>query len=105
MKNQQLTLVELAPEKGETGERCSEATGSASVARRKLMHMIDAGCNPCGPGDIAQFACKRCGHESEWMRATVTEIRRGIPCPKCADSALPNDEAHPARPVGSNRKP
>jgi hypothetical protein len=56
---------------------------------RKLMHMIDAGCNPSGPGDIAQFACKRCGHRSEWIEATVTEIRRGIPCPTCNPAKSP----------------
>ena len=54
-----------------------------SKPRRKLMHMVDAGANPCGKGDIAKFACKRCGHQSEWLCVTTKEIWRGIPCPKC----------------------
>lgn len=50
---------------------------------RKLMQCAD-----CGPGidkgfEMAKFECPRCKHESEWAQHTWTEIRRGIPCPKC----------------------
>lgn len=57
-------------------------------ARRQLMHVSDAG-DSCSGDDgegvvIAQFACKRCGHETDWIQVdTVTEARRGIPCPFC----------------------
>lgn len=55
--------------------------------REHLMRMIDAGINPFkGHPHIAQFRCKRCGHESEWLAfATITEIKRGIRCPQCND--------------------
>jgi len=50
---------------------------------RKLMHVVDAGNGP-GPGRWAAFECKHCGERSEWMRIqSVTEAKRGIPCPKC----------------------
>jgi len=32
----------------------------------------------------AHFQCRRCGHDAGWLfDMTVTEIRRGEPCPKC----------------------
>lgn len=50
---------------------------------RALMHVCDAGCGP-GSGHWAEFECKRCGHRSKWQRVeSVTEAKRGIPCPKC----------------------
>lgn len=65
------------------GAQLTLSIAPARRPRRVLMQMTDAGCNPSGPGDIAQFACKRCAYQSEWRQASVAEIRRGIPCPKC----------------------
>lgn len=50
---------------------------------RVLMHVFDA-----GPGEetwgIVRFQCLKCGDETDWMRVeTMTEAKRGIPCPKC----------------------
>ena len=63
--------------------------------RIKRMQMVDAGCNPCGPGDIAQFECKRCGEQSEWLQCSASEIRRGIPCPKC--NAVEANNSYPEK--------
>ena len=51
---------------------------------RRLMHMVDAGNNGPGPDLNAQFKCRRCGYLSEWMPTTLTDVRRGIPCPACS---------------------
>lgn len=54
---------------------------------RKLMHVIDAGGGGCGvdTGEHrVRFGCEICKHETEWQTVkTVTEGKRGIPCPKC----------------------
>lgn len=46
--------------------------------RRIMMHVVDA-------GDGIQFRCNTCGHDTGWIvdEKTVTENRRGMPCPKC----------------------
>lgn len=45
---------------------------------RKLMHVCDAG------DDCAKFHCGHCGYTSAWLYfETVTEAKRGIPCPQC----------------------
>lgn len=62
---------------------------------RKLMHVRDAGNGPAG-SPIVQFQCRRCGYQSDWLpmrlshtsnpkpgALTLTESKRGIPCPKC----------------------
>lgn len=53
---------------------------------RVLMHVFDAGnCGGCDDGehDVC-FECRKCGHQTDWVRVrTVTEGRRGVPCPKC----------------------
>ena len=57
--------------------------------RRVLMHMIDAGVSDfVGGGICAQFKCRKCGYKSEWKHgfSTATDVKRGIPCPKCNDS-------------------
>lgn len=55
--------------------------------RGQLMRVCDAGGGE-GPGCIVQMRCKRCGHQSEWLTFdTVTEAKRGLPCPKCAEVA------------------
>jgi hypothetical protein len=49
--------------------------------RGQLMHVSDAG---DADGLICKFRCKKCGFQSEWLKMpTVTEAKRGIPCPKC----------------------
>lgn len=50
---------------------------------RVMMHEIDSGSR--GPTDvIAKFACKRCGHESQWLICeNWTSVTRGEPCPIC----------------------
>lgn len=47
--------------------------------RRVMAHVFDAGC------DAIQFKCK-CGWDSGWLvnDMTVTEAKRGIPCPICS---------------------
>lgn len=50
--------------------------------RRTLMHMFDCGNGPNGT-HVAQFRCSK-GHETGWHTASLTEIRRGIPCEECA---------------------
>lgn len=51
------------------------------------MHVTDAGDGGCGMDGgafIACFKCKRCGHAVEWVKVqSVTEAKRGLPCPKC----------------------
>lgn len=58
---------------------------------RKLMHVCDAGDGPCSNDETpisVRYLCPRCGHETGWMGArTVTESKRGIPCPKCNETA------------------
>lgn len=46
---------------------------------QRRMHVADA-----GQGSI-RFVCGHCGHDTGWVRDewTVTENRRGHPCPKC----------------------
>lgn len=45
----------------------------------KRMHVIDAG-DKC-----IRFKCGHCGHDTGWIvdEWTVTENRRGHPCPSC----------------------
>lgn len=60
--------------------------------RVKRMHVVDAGNYPDGRKCI-HFVCRRCGHDTGWIvdEWTVSENRRGRPCPTCnADSP-----AHP----------
>ena len=52
--------------------------------RGQLMHVCDAG-GGCENGLIVQMRCTRCGYESGWLQFdTVTEAKRGLPCPECA---------------------
>lgn len=52
------------------------------------MHVDDA-------GEGIVFECGRCGHNTGWIddKWTVTENKRGHPCPKCNN---PDDENTPA---------
>ena len=58
------------------------------VTRRRprvLMHVYDAG--DCSEGHIVQFRCATCGYDSGWLHTrTVTEAKRGLPCPMCNKS-------------------
>lgn len=57
---------------------------------RHLMHVYDAGdCGDCCEDEVdVIFRCRLCKHETEWTRMrTVTEAKRGIPCPKCNTKA------------------
>ncbi len=50
---------------------------------RVLMHVYDAG-DGGGGKTAAVFKCKTCGYVSDWLTVdTVTEAKRGLPCPKC----------------------
>lgn len=53
--------------------------------RQVLMHVVDAGC--CGMERGKQsiaFECGKCGFRPGWTTVdSVSEARRGIPCPKC----------------------
>ncbi len=43
------------------------------------MHVADAG------SGMIWFRCERCGHDTGWIpdTMTVTENKRGMPCPRC----------------------
>ena len=53
---------------------------------RKLMHVFDtmADCC-CDEGDtvVVRFECKLCNFKTKWMTVSLTEAKRGIPCPRC----------------------
>lgn len=53
-----------------------------SRPRRVMMRVVDAG------DEVIQFRCHACGHDTGWLvdTKTVTENRRGMPCPKCNDA-------------------
>jgi hypothetical protein len=50
-------------------------------APRKLMHVVDAGSDY---GHV-HMICGHCGYDDGWKvyEATLTELKRGLPCPKC----------------------
>ena len=50
------------------------------AAPRVMMHWDDAG---YADGLIGNFFCQRCGHRAGWLKASVEEMRRGVPCPNC----------------------
>jgi hypothetical protein len=52
----------------------------------KRMRVADAG---NGPGcKVIQFVCPHCNHDTGWIKdeKTITENKRGLPCPKCNPS-------------------
>lgn len=52
--------------------------------RGQLMHVCDAGGCDSG-GLLVQMRCAKCDYQSGWLQFhTVTEAKRGLPCPKCA---------------------
>lgn len=60
-----------------------ERVSTPRKPRQWRMHVCDAG--PDGEtATLVRFKCQRCGHESEWTSmSTVTEAKRGLPCPVC----------------------
>lgn len=67
-----------------TKTRAQQAEMFAKPARPHVwrMHVIDAGY--ASGGLIAELKCARCGHQTGWLTfQTVTEAKRGLPCPKC----------------------
>jgi len=53
---------------------------------RILMHVIDAGYADRDK-TIVKCKCKKCGYVSDWLVVdTITEAKRGLPCPKCHPS-------------------
>lgn len=56
--------------------------------RGQLMHVSDAGYGGSARGVNVQFQCANCEYISGWMKCeTVTEAKRGLPCPKCNSDA------------------
>lgn len=55
----------------------------------KRMHVADAGHLPDGRKGI-QFHCPHCGHDTGWIvdKHTVSENKRGMPCPECNEDAV-----------------
>lgn len=50
---------------------------------QKLMHVCDAGDGGEGK-PVVQMKCIHCDYQSEWLVFdTVTEAKRGLPCPNC----------------------
>jgi hypothetical protein len=50
--------------------------------RGQLMRVCDAGSGESKP--VVQFQCAKCGFRSDWFTFdTVTEAKRGLPCPTC----------------------
>lgn len=58
-----------------------------SRPRRVLGHVIDAGNSDHGERTWAKLRCRK-GHEWETHTdKTVTELKRGLPCPTCSPEA------------------
>lgn len=49
----------------------------------KRMRVADAG--ESGGYRVIQFRCPHCAYDTGWIhdKKTITENRRGLPCPKC----------------------
>jgi len=73
--------------------RMSELFVLPKMPRKKrewLMHVYDAGDGTDGYEMACCFECDQCGHKEEWVNVrTVTEAKRGIPCPKCNEGSKP----------------
>lgn len=65
----------MAARQGELLERPKRKT------RGQLMHVCDARHDAIA---TVELECGKCGHRTEWIEfATVTEAKRGLPCPVC----------------------
>ena len=57
------------------------------------MHVADAGQVDAGAAEdlgkpLCRMRCARCGEETDWLVFdTVSEAKRGIPCPTCNQTA------------------
>lgn len=50
------------------------------------MHVCDAGHGEEGK-PLCQMECRKCGYVSDWfIFDTVTEAKRGLPCPRCLEA-------------------
>ena len=49
--------------------------------RRVMMHVCETGETDGKPA--ALFACRKCGHKTDWVQANDASAKRGIPCPTC----------------------
>lgn len=52
----------------------------------RRMHVHDAGCD-----GITHFICSHCGYDDGWQyypEKTLTDLKRGLPCPRCNGVAL-----------------
>jgi phage FluMu protein Com len=71
----------------------------ARRSRGQLMHVSDASYGGCGGAEpcmpvMVTMRCAKCGHVSDWIRFdTVTEAKRGLPCPRCVPVMLTAAEA------------
>lgn len=66
----------------------------------KRAHIVDAGPNEGASAreypHLGEFECKRCGWNSGWMQGqTITEMKRGIPCPDCNPATARQQKATP----------
>lgn len=68
---------------GAIGRKQTELFGQKPRRPRQWrMHVLDAGTRHAEL--MVRFLCVRCGHETDWMYdLTITEAKRGIPCPVC----------------------
>lgn len=51
--------------------------------KRVMMHVADAG------SGMIRFECLKCNHDTDWIvdEQSVSENRRGMPCPNCNTGA------------------
>lgn len=64
------------------GRQCELLEKPKRRMRGQLMHVCDAGCGE--EKQVVQFQCAKCKYQSDWCEFdTVTEAKRGLPCPKC----------------------
>jgi len=61
---------------------------------QKLMHVADVYCDMCSEEvQVVKFVCSRCDYATDWVEiSTVTEAKRGIPCPVCTAKNVNNEE-------------
>ena len=68
--------------------RTAELFEKPHVPRRVLMHVYDVCTANCegekGEPVGVRMQCARCSHMTDWIDLTVTEAKRGIPCPRCS---------------------
>lgn len=55
---------------------------------RKLMHVCDASHDDFDDKATVRLNCARCDYITDWLAMSVTEAKRGIPCPQCNKESL-----------------